>query len=190
MVEALAGEKPLPVGRLTRVERLSLEHLRACAAVQQAASCTAMAELIAQARASGFEIWRVEATYAAPSELRLLGLLAMSQRATLDMELIEPTLSSALSRASLKLLREGIRLGFGTVTRVQPDAPKACTRESFEGRKSLRMKALRQAREQGIMSPRDFMKLGVSRQYLSQLCARGDFVRVRPALYCANTGSR
>lgn len=187
MGEALSGDKVLPVARLTRVECLTLARLRSCRS-EQAVSCV-LAELVIQARASGLEIWSAEATYVAPSELRLLSLLAMSQRVTLDMGLIEPKLSSALSRASLELLREGIRLGFGTVTRAQPDAPKVCKRESIEGRKSLRMKALRHAREQGIMSPQDFMKLGVSRQYLSQLCARGDFVRVRPALYCAAAGA-
>lgn len=191
MGEALSDHKPLPVGRLTRVERLALESLRRCTGTKEkpAESSAALVELVEQARAKGFEIWKPEATYVAPSELRLLSLLAMSQRVALDIELIEPTLSTALSRASLMLLREGIRLGFGTVTRVQPDAPKTCKRDIAEGRKSLRMKALRYAREQGIMSPQDFMKLGVSRQYLSQLCARGDFIRVRPALYRASAST-
>jgi len=188
MGKALLTDKPLPIGRLTRVECLALECLRACSDTGRAdtAPCTALKELVEQAREGGFEIWRPEAFHVAQSELRLLSMLAISQRVTLDIGRIEPALGAALLRAAPALQRDGIKLGFGTITRVQPGLRKIVQRVPVEGRKSLRMKAIRHARERGTMSPREFQAIGVTRQYLSQLCARGDFIRIRPALYRAN----
>lgn len=181
-------DRPLPISRLARSRRDVLARLRSEA---QKTGCdwgesdlgrNPIAELVCRAKASGLIFWRPEASHVASSEIVLLSWLALAQRPNFRMPLDDELLRRSVIATSRHLQAEGIFLPFGSFHKRSSNlgaGSDALSRPTD----AARIKALRFASGRPAVSSRDLIGLGLSRHLIRSLCANGDLVRVRHALY-------
>lgn len=150
----------------------------------------AIRAMLADLDGHGITVWRLDAPHAAAEELQLLAWLAAAQREAVPDKSIPP---SALA-CGAALHAAGHHLPYRALLRVPPDAgarrprsptPHVRPRKPEERARSgsLRTRAIMLARRERELSVQDFLRIGISRQYLSRLCAYGDLVRVGFARY-------
>jgi hypothetical protein len=200
------------LARAGRAERHLIEALRAFATGDDVSLrsapivADALRPLAMEARQAGYAIWPIGATYASADELKLVGWLALLQRERtcwlLDVDVV---LADLLKRAATALKSQQ-QLPYKAVLRAEFAEDQAglnsdaapdrldnklrthlpVPRATLAMRDSVRERAVAYARKHGRVSTRDLNAIGLSRQYLSDLCRRGTFVRIRHGLYEAS----
>lgn len=133
------------------------------------------------------------APYVSDAELDLVAGLASAQR----MIVAKDPVTAGVHRCASSLFIAGYRLPFRAMLRGRPNLqarseppPRLPGKSRASGtarttprQASLRTTAILMARGRDSLSAKDFIQIGISRQYLSRLCAYGDFVRIGPARY-------
>lgn len=183
-------------GRAGRTERHVLGALRGLAhdmpvdgafAPQAAAALRRLADA---ASALGHAIRPVGSASLGADEMRLLGWLACFQRQQLDLpappeaELADPL------RAAASALKPGHVLPYHVVLWIGDNPSASVPAGTWAGPSSLRHRVVAHVRKHGRASTQALQSLGLSRQYLSELCLKGALVRVGHGLYEAPAGTR
>lgn len=191
------------LARLSRMERQVIESLRAYAARAEPpgnlleGARAALASLASAVRRQGYEVRPVNAMLLTGDEARLIGWLALCQRDQPDILVpIDPDLEDLLARAA-NALKPGhllpyqavLRAGFVASDRARPSRSARGDGRPFEpprrkaGKDTASARAIAYVRAHGRVSTSDLCATGLSHQYLSILCHKGDLLRVRHGYY-------
>jgi len=143
--------------------------------------------LARQAHAIGYEILPVGAAYLGKDEARLLGWLAYFQREERETLLVDGALIAPLKQAATAL-RADQRLPYQVLlwaNRFTPAEERSPPPARFQqvGRTTVRSRAIAHTQAHGRVSAQALRSIGLSHQYLSQLCLKGALVRVGHGFY-------
>ncbi|MFD1103833.1 type IV toxin-antitoxin system AbiEi family antitoxin domain-containing protein [Sphingobium olei] len=150
----------------------------------------AFASLVTLARHRGVTIFPPDARFISDGEIELLANLAAAQRqACRTFATIDVNEFNALLQCAMVLRDAGIWLPMAGLHGMAAVRPAHAERtERPEGRfvtGIARARALSLVRSREVASTDEFVQIGVSRQYVSQLCKDGYIQRVRHGWYRA-----
>lgn len=189
------------LARTGRVERHVVQVLRggvhgvSGSAVPSGKAVPALHALSRQARNIGYEILPVDAAYLSASEATLLGWLTYFQREEREQVLVDGALIALLRQAASALIASDQRLPYQVLLWADRDSPSdvesiarqrpapPLSRFQQVGQATVRARAIAHTRAHGRVSTGALRSLGISRQYLSQLCLKGALVRVGHGFY-------
>ncbi|OJY68582.1 MAG: hypothetical protein BGP16_04860 [Sphingobium sp. 66-54] len=189
------------LARTGRMERHVIQVLRggihgvSGGAVLPGPAVSALHALARQACAVGYDIMPVDAAYLSASEATLLGWLAYFQREEREQILVDSDLIALLRQAAGALATSDHRLPYQVLLWADRDSPSdvqsiarqhpapPLSRLEQVGQATVRARAIAHTRAHGRVSTGVLRSLGISRQYLSQLCLKGALVRVGHGFY-------
>lgn len=195
------------LARASRLERQVIETMRLLASRSgdsgwfSAACNLALADLVRLAVRKGYDIWAPGSDHIGPDELAFVGWLALCQReysktsAVIDRELQTAFQEAAtLLKATHFLPYQAVlRGGFASGHPLAQLAPRSgpCHARSKASRDhaewpqydTLRGRAVAFVREHGRVSTRQLNAIGLTSQYVRNLCLKGALVRVRHGYY-------
>lgn len=150
----------------------------------------ALRRLATAALACGHAIQPAGSVSLGPDEMRLLGWLAGFQRQERNPPPPADATLAALLRAAATALKPDQLLPYHVVLWIGGRPSETAPAGAWAGPISLRHRAIAHVRQHGRASAKALQSLGLSRQYLSELCQRGALVRVAHGLYEAPAGAR
>lgn len=195
------------LARASRLERQVIENMRLLASRSgesgwfSSACNLALADLVHLAVGQGYEIWAPGSDHIGPDELTLVGWLALCQReylktsAVIDRELQVPLHEAARLIKPTHFLPYQAVLKGGFASGHSLALPPSRSGASQQRRKApreyskwpqcdtLRGRAVAFVREHGRVSTKQLSALGLTTQYVSNLCLKGALIRVRHGYY-------